>query len=230
MIYVTGDTHGEFSRVWNLCHRMETTTDDVLIILGDAGINFHGPELDKQKKIYLRKQRITVFALQGNHDMRPTHLDSYQEMTWNGGLVYREEIYPNILFAKDGEIYDLNGLKTVVIGGAYSVDKPLRLRYGWPWFEDEQPSAEIREYAEQRLAQENWKVDIVLTHTCPAKYIPVETFISGVDQTTVDTGTEEWLEQIEEKLSYKRWYCGHYHTEKSIDRIRFMFKDIAALE
>lgn len=32
-----------------------------------------------------------------------------------------EKEYPNILFAKDGEIFNLNGLKTVAIGGAYSM-------------------------------------------------------------------------------------------------------------
>ena len=31
--------------------------------------------------------------------------------------------YPNILFAKDGEIFNMDGLKAVVIGGAYSIDK-----------------------------------------------------------------------------------------------------------
>lgn len=37
--------------------------------------------------------------------------------------MYYEEKYPNILFAIDGEIYNLNSKKTLVIGGAYSVDK-----------------------------------------------------------------------------------------------------------
>ena len=47
----------------------------------------------------------------------------YKLQEWNGGKVWVEEAYPNILFAKDGEIYDIAGMKTIVIGGAYSVDK-----------------------------------------------------------------------------------------------------------
>lgn len=39
-IYFTGDTHGSFSRIENFCSKMETSKDDVMIILGDAGINF----------------------------------------------------------------------------------------------------------------------------------------------------------------------------------------------
>ena len=41
---------------------------------------------------------------------------------------------------------------------------------------------------------------------------------------------EEWLGEIEEKLDYKRWYCGHYHTVKKIDKMQFMFEDIDVLK
>ena len=26
-------------------------------------------------------------------------------------------------------------------------------------------------------------------------------------------------------LDYKKWYCGHYHTRKQIDKMQFMFED-----
>ena len=229
MIFITGDTHGEFVRIEMLCQRAETTRDDILIILGDAGINFSGPERDRQKKDRLAELPITVFALQGNHDMRPERAGTYREMLRYGGTVFAEDRYPNILFAKDGEIYDIGGRKTVVIGGAYSVDKYFRLKHGWPWFEDEQPSAEIRARAEARLAQEGWSVDMVLTHTCPLRYLPVEVFRPGFDQSKIDKSTEDWLDTIEERLAYGEWYCGHYHIEKSIDRLRFVYKDILVL-
>ena len=31
---------------------------------------------------------------------------------------------------------------------------------------------------------------------------------------SVDKSTEEWLEQIDKKLDYRKWYAGHYHIEK----------------
>lgn len=55
----------------------------------------------------------------------------------HGGEVYYEPEYPNILFAKDGEIYDFDGKKAIAIGGAYSCDKEYRLLTGLPWFQDE---------------------------------------------------------------------------------------------
>ena len=42
MIYVTGDTHGDFDRIAHFCARMNTKPSDIMIILGDAGINFFG--------------------------------------------------------------------------------------------------------------------------------------------------------------------------------------------
>ena len=34
------------------------------------------------------------------------------------------------------------------------------------------------------------------------------------------------FDKKEEKPDYKLWYCGHYHTDKTIDKIIFMFHDI----
>jgi len=225
MIYITGDTHGQFDRVVDFCYRMKTGAGDILIVLGDAGINFSGGLRDRMKKDLLAALPITVFAIHGNHEQRPETLPTYHEAIWNGGTIYMEEEYPNILFAKDGEIYNLDGMKTVVIGGAYSVDKDIRLQYGWGWWPDEQPSEEIKRRVESHLEQESWAVDVVLSHTVPLKYEPTEVFMSGLDQSKVDKSTEIWLGKIEEKLNYKKWYAGHYHTEKKIDRLEIMFQN-----
>ena len=49
---------------------------------------------------------------------------------------------------------------------------------------------------------------------------------AGVDQSKVDKSTEEWLDTIEDRLDYKRWYCGHYHTDKKVDRLTIMFESV----
>ena len=140
--------------------------------------------------------------------------------------MYQEPEYPSLLFAKDGEIYNLANKKCLVIGGAYSVDKPIRVAEGMHWWADEQPSDEIKQRVEQRLDAENWAVDIVLSHTCPFKYMPWETFdYSAVNQRLVDNSTEKWLDTIESKLEYGCWYCGHFHVYKRIDRMCFLFGD-----
>ena len=71
MIFITGDTHGNFERVETFCRRFQTSHDDILIILGDAGINFSGVRYDSLKKRLLESLPITIFAIHGNHEQRP---------------------------------------------------------------------------------------------------------------------------------------------------------------
>lgn len=229
MFYITGDTHGEFYRIEQFCEEYETTTDDVMIILGDAGINFSLNDRDTRLKRELAELPITLFCIHGNHEERPYMIDTYEEKEWNGGIVYWEEDYPNILFAKDGEIYDFDGKKCIVIGGAYSIDKYYRLRVGAPWFDTEQPSEEIKDYVEAQLEKVNWQVNCVFTHTVPLPYEPVWAFIPGINQDAVDKSTENWLAWIEENLNYDSWYAGHYHVESQEGPIRIMFTDIDEL-
>lgn len=224
MIYVTGDTHGQFHRVFHFCQKHSTSRDDILIILGDAGINYFGDIRDSITKQRLAELPITLFCVHGNHEMRPRNIDSYQIDYFHDGIVHYEPAYPNILFANDGQIYDFNGAKCLVVGGAYSVDKHYRLRMGLRWFEDEQPDTTTKRLVELQVRSK--KVDVILSHTCPLKYVPTEVFLPGIDQSTVDNSTEKWLDSIEETCAYKRWYCGHYHTDKTIDRLRFAFEDI----
>ena len=54
----------------------------------------------------------------------------------------------------------------------------------------------------------------------------MEVFLEGLDQSKVDRTTEEWLDKIEDRLNYQKWYCGHYHTEKKVDKIEIMFENI----
>jgi len=66
-------------------------------------------------------------------------------------------------------------------------------------------------------------IDIILSHTCPLKYEPTEVFMKGVDQSRVDKSMEIFLDKVEENIHYDKWYCGHFHTEKQIDKLEFMF-------
>lgn len=228
MIYYTGDIHGQPFKIVRFCKKINLTREDTVVILGDVGANYYGNGRDNDLKDAFKKLKPTIFCIHGNHEMRPAALPTYKQKEWNGGTVWFEEAYPNLLFAKDGEIFTIEGIRHIVIGGAYSVDKFYRLSRGYAWFEDEQPSEEIKAYVEQQL--KNNEIDIILSHTCPYKYEPTEVFLPGIDQSTVDTSTEEWLDKIEEATNYKAWFCGHWHINKRIDKMHFLFHGFESSE
>ncbi len=226
MIYITGDKHTDFREVFYFCYTNETTLDDILIVLGDTGINYYASDKDYMLKDSLLQYPITFFCIHGNHEERPENIKSYKAKKFHGGIVYYEEDYPNILFAKDGEVYNFNNKKVLVIGGAYSVDKYFRLSMGYNWYKSEQPNDKTKNKVKKVLKSFDNKIDIILSHTCPYKYLPREMFLDGIDQSTVDNGTEYFLDEIEESTDYTLWYCGHYHTNKKFNKMIFMFDEI----
>ena len=85
------------------------------------------------------------------------------------------------------------------------------------------PSEEEKEYGFENLKKYNYKVDYVITHCLPTSL-----------QEIVKKGTykpdpaTDCLEEVYHRIRFKHWYCGHYHTEKVIDKMTFMFETIRA--
>ena len=224
--YITGDCHGQFRKLSVFCAHHETTIQDTMILLGDVGVNFSMDERDIRRKRFLSAMSITFLCVHGNHEERPENIPTYQIKEWHGGKVYYEPLYPNLLFTKDGEIYDLDGKKAIAVGGAYSVDKEFRIMTGIPWFSDEQPSAKIKAYVEQRLRENDWKMDYVFSHTCPIVYA-LEKKNYGFGK--IDTSTEEWMGELRKKLQYECWYFGHFHENRAYTDAQLLYECILEL-
>lgn len=236
-VFLTGDTHGAVQNFVNAYNAIKTVKtkdgeEKILVVLGDAGLNYYLDQRDVDKKNIISKifSDTTILCIHGNHEARPQNIPSYKTKRWHNGLVYYEPEYPNILFAIDGFIYTLNERKCLVCGGAYSVDKYYRLEHGLNWFWDEQPDRRTKDTIRQCMDIINWNVDVVFTHTCPASYEPKEMYLGGVDQSKVDKTTEEFLEELRKNMMYKRWYCGHWHCDKEDRKVRFLFRDVIDLE
>lgn len=228
-VYITGDCHGSLRKIKLLCMEYDTCLEDVLVVLGDFSVNYSLGEKDMARKEELSKLPITILAIHGNHDARPGDLEQYKEVKWKEGTVYIEEKFPNILFAKDGEIFRFGDKQCIAIGGAYSVDKNYRLLTGLPWFKNEQPSEEIKQYVEEQLQAVDWHVDYVFSHTCPLKYEPSDLSLEFISQDTIDKSTEEWLSDIERKMEYKKWYFGHFHENREYWNAEMLFEAIKEL-
>lgn len=238
MIYITGDTHRNFKCIEQFCDEMNTSKNDYMIILGDAGINYYGDSNgDLKLKKRLAQLPITLFCIHGNHEMRPyvgkIAADDLEMIRCNApgyritklhngdirGRAYVQPDFPNLLFAIDGEIYKMNtkadgAINVLTIGGAYSVDKWYRIYQGMGWFANEQPDDFTK--ARVKLAIRENDIDVIMSHTCPKRWIPTELFLPGIDQSKVDNSTEDFLDDVLECVGgyLGHWYFGHYHGNK----------------
>ena len=216
---VTGDCHGGtfvINRIDNIARNNSDLipNETAIIILGDSGINFW---LNKKEKIYkklIQSQGYYIYCIRGNHDYNPTKLPNMScsyDATIQGNVWYDPD-FSNIRYLTNG-IYYFNGHKTLVIGGAYSVDKYYRLENGWNWFEDEQPNQEEKD-AIFNLITDNREFDLVLTHTCPYENRPTDAFLPFIDQSTVDNSTEHFLSEVKSKIKFNKYCFGHFHLDR----------------
>ena len=97
MFYITGDTHAQFGRIEQFCERICPTREDVLIILGDAGINYYGGWRDWKLKRRLAELPLTLFSIHGNHEQRPmTIAVAYGYNAEGGTQNYRFSTYQDV--------------------------------------------------------------------------------------------------------------------------------------
>ena len=229
----TGDTHGGMatvSRIDNIKRNMPEykPEETMVVILGDAGLNFWLNNTDKKDKKILNSMSYHIYCVRGNHEQRPELIEGMTLVNDENvnNVVYMEEAFPNIRYFVDGKIYNLLGYKCLVVGGAYSVDKWYRLaRAGYTrdeaetadpkkcgWFKDECLTAAEMTTIMKEVKGES--VDFVLSHTCPLSWEPTDLFLNGIDQFTVDKSMEMWLDELKDNVKWKYWLFGHYHADR----------------
>lgn len=250
-IYVMADLHGAWQPVRNFYQRNPQIAkaaaagrQNILILLGDTGLNFFFNHRDEEFKEKLGKYPFQYFVVRGNHEERPFNCfvkdrEAWDLETYFGNVALVEKKYPYIKYALDwvsmysipygneyyapenpldDDIEVVKYYKTLVVPGAYSVDKYYRLQKGWSWFENEQLTKDEMEDGLKILDSYNWKCDLVLSHTCPIIYEPTDLFLSTIDQSMVDKTMERYLGEIEYKLDYRAHLWGHYHCFRDYPR------------
>lgn len=235
-VFALGDIHGKWQivRDFYLTNKIKEkfTKDDTLILLGDAGLNYFFNYRDEEVKKKLGKLPFTYFVIRGNHEERPSVCAAKNSELWHtetfwGNTVYVENQFPHIKYALDEvALYEIptndeqnSVIRTLVIPGAYSVDKYHRLQNGWSWFEGEQLTAAEMERGLDLIHSLGNEVDLVLSHTCPILFEPTDLFLPFVDQNMVDKTMERYLGQIEYQLQYNTWLWGHFHATREYPRI-----------
>lgn len=112
-------------------------------------------------------------------------------------------------------MFEISGHTFFTIGGGTSIDKQFR-REGVTWWPREIPSPD--EFAEglDNLERHNWKVDHILTHTTSRRIMNELCYIK--EQTELNT----YLNMIEDLVTYKSWFFGHFHQDKKINENHYL--------
>lgn len=211
MIYITGDIHGDPSRLGSrnlLKLGIDITKDDYVIICGDFGIIWNNP-LTK-KEIYwldwLAEKPFTTLVVDGNHENFDL-LNSYPVVGFMGGQAHK--ISENVYHLMRGEVFEIEGKKIFSFGGATSTDKEGRMT-GVSWWPQEVATMADFINAENNLKRYGYNVDYVVTHTAPRRFIADDPYC--LDR-VAKCPTSIALSQLEPKISYKQWYFGHFHED-----------------
>ena len=247
MIYITGDTHSDFSRFTeeNFPIQSEMTKDDYIIICGDFGGVWTSEEESSREKDaldWLDNKSFTTLFVDGNHE-NYTRLYKYPMEEWNGGKVHK--IRDSVLHLMRGKIFDIDNKKIFAFGGAKSHDIQdgilnldeeekiyeyrkrgayFRIR-DFSWWDLELPTNQEMENGIENLEKINYKVDYIISHCCPTS---IQALINPIYKRDILT---DYLQQISEKCTFKKWYFGHYHDYKQVNsQFNLLYEDIIQLE
>ena len=209
MIYVTGDTHGNFRRFQPeyFPEQAGVTKNDVVIIAGDFGGVWFGDSRDDETLDWLERLPFTLAFVCGNHENYDA-LERYPVAEWHGGKVHR--VRPHVLHLMRGQVFELESYRFFTMGGAKSHDTNHRINHiSWWW--QELPSDEEYSEALQNLERYNWQVDYIITHCAPTSIALMGSRHNEADRLT------DFLQEVRERATYHYWLFGHYHDNKAVD-------------
>ncbi|NFA60855.1 metallophosphoesterase [Clostridium sporogenes] len=217
MIFVTGDTHIprdiEKLNELNFLEYKNLTKNDYVIITGDFGGVWNNSCLELYYRNWLNNKPWTTLFVDGNHENFDL-LNSYKVEEWHGGKVHF--ITENIIHLMRGQVFTINGLEFFTMGGATSTDKENR-REHISWWEEEVPDSNEMAEGLANLEKHNNEVDYILTHTCSSSALKDINKIYGF-QPKPEENLNRYLQIIEEKVKFKKWYFGHFHEDIEIDQ------------
>ena len=69
----------------------------------------------------------------------------------------------------------------------------------------------------------------MLSHTCPRHLEPTDLFLNFIEQNRVDKTTENWMSELHGKLTYEKWYFGHFHGVRGYNSAEMLYNIIKEL-
>jgi len=248
MIFVTGDTHGDFRRFGkksfpeqsNLC------SDDYVIVCGDFGLlGLTRTKEEEYWRKWLEERPFTICFVCGNHENYDRLFsDEFPVDEWAGGRV--RFLGRNIIYLGRGQVFDISGNRIFTFGGAashdlegevlsrsdpnYAIKKKRLLKANKffrteheDWWKEELPTQEEMEDGMLNLKKVGNKVDYIITH-CAAS--DTQKNFEGYPETPLNV----YFESLEKTVDYRHWYFGHYHENRGLnDKETILYEKIVPI-
>jgi len=224
MIYVTGDTHGDLERFKKPMFR-KIKKRDTLIICGDFGFIWDGGKREKRILKWLGKRRYDVLFVDGVHE-NFDELESYPVEQWNGGNT--RVISGKLRQLMRGNVFNIDGKKVLAFGGGDRDEDVQRSDSKCA------PSPEDFEQAMSALEKHDCKIDYIVSYEPPAmitEFLALGKNASDTLCQSVSDTLNYYLDKINEKADYERWFFGRHHINKIIPKKHFaLFDDVISTQ
>lgn len=206
MILLLGDIHGDIGVLHDAIQKAEEVGAAALIQIGDFGL-FERNGIDLGFHRVTKNAKLPVYFIEGNHDDCKRWVQK-TEVT----RIYNDA---NLFYIPRGTVMEIDGRTLAFLGGAGSIDKAYRLRYGMHW--DEQENISPEEVLRLLDNAKGKKIDMLITHCPPNSVIeehfdPRQKLMFGVDIDWKDHN-QDIIEHVWKALDYPYVYSGHMHRK-----------------
>lgn len=241
MVYITGDCHGDWSRL--SINKLpdhpvpETIThDDYVIVCGDFGL-WHNSPHERWLLDELNNEPFTTLFVDGNHEnFDRLYSDEFEVVDFHGGKAHK--IRNNIYHLMRGYVFELCGKKFFTFGGAsshdiqdgildrndFKSDKEFKQKIfqcdierrmfrvnHYSWWCQELPTQAEMDFGLKTLKEHNNKVDFIISHCCPQEVASI--FSRGMYQPDCLT---VYFNTVASTVDFSKWFFGHYHDNMQV--------------
>lgn len=207
-----GDTHGNLQVIEDSLYYAIEYDCDRVVQLGDFGIGDWGTPGRNKMFIGLieeatRRTDVPLYFIDGNHDDHNI-IDS-----WPGQRFQHKEIAKGLFYIPRGTVWEWDDRVWMAMGGAYSIDKHMRVE-GESWWKQETPT--YRQINDAIVNSAGVEIDFLITHDAPEEtewprpLIPIEESLE----------VRKDISALVHATKPRMMFHGHYHmvTDWTLER------------
>lgn len=156
-LLILGDTHGNMHHLQKAANIARRNKVDQIIQVGDFGFLFDENKLQSVTNVLSQGGGIPLIWFDGNHE----NFDMLADLGATPQDGEPTQLTELVTYSPRGYVWDFDGIKTMTLGGAFSIDKDWREPHITWWAQEMITEGDIRR------ACDKGKVDLLLTHDAP---------------------------------------------------------------